>query len=169
MRQILYRCWLPTSHHKTSVWYEINGIFVGFFPEGNSWTKLEFEGPAPPNRLDFAMCSIKLSVPVMSESSAFDAESELTCASVSTKEILERELKPGSASSRGSFSDSASGNFILFTSFFFLPYFLWEIRTLDVNLKLFNVWTCKLALQTKLYGRPTQYDYITFIVIKTYF
>ncbi|GFR78973.1 rab9 effector protein with kelch motifs [Elysia marginata] len=85
-----------------------------FNPEGNSWSKLQFEGPAPPNRLDFAMCSIKLSVPVMSEASALDAESELTGTSASTKETLERELKPGSASSRGSFSDSASGDEAVF-------------------------------------------------------
>lgn len=85
-----------------------------FNPEGNSWSKLEFEGPAPPNRLDFAMCTIRLSVPVMSAESALGAKSELEGASASTKETLERELKPGSASSRGSFSDTASGDEAVF-------------------------------------------------------
>ncbi|GFO48578.1 Rab9 effector protein with kelch motifs [Plakobranchus ocellatus] len=86
-----------------------------FNPEGNSWTKLEFDGPAPPNRLDFAMCAIQLSVPAMSAASMSDAQLELTGASSSTKEVLERELKPGSASSRDSFSDSASVDEALFT------------------------------------------------------
>ncbi|RUS84867.1 hypothetical protein EGW08_007408, partial [Elysia chlorotica] len=85
-----------------------------FNPEGNSWTKLEFEGPAPPNRLDFAMCTIRLRVPTLSASLAAEGESELTGACANTKEILERELKPGSASSRSSFSDSDVGDEAVF-------------------------------------------------------
>ncbi|KAH9496466.1 hypothetical protein Btru_010935 [Bulinus truncatus] len=78
--------------------------------ENNRWTKIEFESPAPPNRLDFAMCAIKLRVPVQSCQSEADTPAELSKTSVQAKQILERELKPGSASSRDSVSDNSSAD-----------------------------------------------------------
>ncbi|CAG5125796.1 unnamed protein product [Candidula unifasciata] len=74
--------------------------------ENNSWSKIEFEKPTPPNRLDFAMCTIKLKVPVHSSTSQQDLQTDLTSACSKTLQVLERELKPGSASSRDSLSDS---------------------------------------------------------------
>lgn len=77
-----------------------------FNTESRTWSKLEFEGPAPPNRLDFAMCAIKLSVPVVCAQSPVGAD--LSNTSSQAKQVLERELKPGSASSRDSLSDNSS-------------------------------------------------------------
>ncbi|CAL1529655.1 unnamed protein product [Lymnaea stagnalis] len=81
-----------------------------FNTETSTWSKLEFEGPAPPNRLDFAMCAIKLSVPVACAQSPAGTEPDLSNTSMQVKQVLERELKPGSASSRDSLSDNSSSD-----------------------------------------------------------
>ncbi|KAK0065875.1 rab9 effector protein with kelch motifs [Biomphalaria pfeifferi] len=78
--------------------------------EKNTWTKLDYESPAPPNRLDFAMCLIKLKVPLHSCQTESDTPAELSKTSVQAKQILERELKPGSASSRDSLSDTSTAD-----------------------------------------------------------
>ncbi|XP_059140080.1 rab9 effector protein with kelch motifs-like [Physella acuta] len=77
-----------------------------FNTESNTWTQVKFEGPAPPNRLDFAMCTIRLKFPAHCPQA--HPESQLSGVSTKVKEVLERELKPGSASSRESVSESGS-------------------------------------------------------------
>ena len=74
--------------------------------ETNTWSRLEFEVPAPANRLDFALCAVSLSVP-LTQGGGGDGDIGDTSAKVS--EVMERELKPGSASSRESVSEGSSG------------------------------------------------------------
>ncbi|XP_005088865.1 rab9 effector protein with kelch motifs [Aplysia californica] len=84
--------------------------------ETNTWTKLDFEGPAPANRLDFALCVVKLQVPRASAvpAHAHGQEDDPSETSLKAREVLERELKPGSASSRDSVSDSSCVSEALF-------------------------------------------------------
>lgn len=81
--------------------------------ETNSWSKLAVEGPTPANRLDFGLCQVKMRVPLTnSATSCEDSGLELNDTSAKAREVLDRELKPGSASSRD--SDSGSGEFHVF-------------------------------------------------------
>ncbi|KAK3088282.1 hypothetical protein FSP39_017081 [Pinctada imbricata] len=71
----------------------------------NLWTKIELQGPPPPSRLDFGMCVVELT-----QSLAIDQtpEEDIVTHAQQAKEILDRELKPGSASSRDSRQDTGS-------------------------------------------------------------
>ena len=70
-----------------------------------TWSKIELEGPAPACRLDLAVCVVELRVPLHNiEGVDMDMEGILTT-SGHAKGVLEQELKPGSASSRDSWSD----------------------------------------------------------------
>ncbi|XP_069120568.1 rab9 effector protein with kelch motifs-like [Argopecten irradians] len=62
------------------------------------WTKMELQGPPPACRLDFGMCYLELerSFPDTAE------DDDIVGATLEAQEVLDRELKPGSASSRGS-------------------------------------------------------------------
>ncbi|XP_041370079.1 rab9 effector protein with kelch motifs-like [Gigantopelta aegis] len=63
-----------------------------------AWTKVDIQGPPPPSRLDFAMCAVTLN---RDKHSAGDT-ADIANTSQHAKEVLEQELKPGSASSRDS-------------------------------------------------------------------
>lgn len=69
------------------------------------WTKVELQGPPPACRLDFGMCQVSL---FRSLTQVTD-DQDLVTQVQQTKEILDRELKPGSASSRDSRQDTGSG------------------------------------------------------------
>ena len=64
---------------------------------------MELQGPAPACRLDLAVCVVPLRVPRGSPLAPGSAD--LASTSGHAKEVLERELKPGSASSRDSWTD----------------------------------------------------------------
>ena len=68
---------------------------VDFFSATNKWSRLELEGPAPACRLDFAMCSINFHVPSMSP----DRTGDMNTARSQAKEVLEQEMRMGSAGS----------------------------------------------------------------------
>nr|KAG5712460.1 hypothetical protein BaRGS_011434 [Batillaria attramentaria] len=68
-----------------------------------AWTRIELQGPPPACRLDFALCVVELRVP--RKGAPTQGTGELTQASGHAREVLERELKPGSASSRDSWTD----------------------------------------------------------------
>ncbi|KAL8606435.1 hypothetical protein ACOMHN_060340 [Nucella lapillus] len=74
-----------------------------------AWTKLELQGPSPASRLDLALCLLPLRVPLTSEPEALAPRPEsgelLSRSSGHARGVLERELKPGSASSRDSWTD----------------------------------------------------------------
>ena len=69
------------------------------------WTKVEIQGPAPPSRLDFAMCAVTLK----RANGAPADTADIANTSQHAKEVLEQELKPGSASSRDSHQESSRG------------------------------------------------------------
>ena len=64
---------------------------------------MELQGPPPASRLDLAVCVVPLRVPRGSPQAPGSAD--LASTSGHAKEVLERELKPGSASSRDSWTD----------------------------------------------------------------
>ncbi|XP_076454949.1 uncharacterized protein LOC143289744 [Babylonia areolata] len=90
-----------------------------------TWTRLELQGPPPASRLDLALCPLPLPLPPSaspspsrlssssspppstSPSSGWrpDSGDQLCRSSGHAREVLERELKPGSASSRDSWTD----------------------------------------------------------------
>ena len=68
-----------------------------------TWSRVELQGPPPACRLDLAVCVVELRVPrhgLLDQGSG-----DLSSTSGHAKEVLERELKPGSASSRDSWTD----------------------------------------------------------------
>lgn len=69
-----------------------------------TWTRIELQGPAPACRLDMAVCMVELRVPQHRAEGPADG-GLLTSTSSHAREVLERELKPGSASSRDSWTD----------------------------------------------------------------
>lgn len=69
------------------------------------WTKVELQGPPPACRLDFGMCQVSL----FRSLTRVTDDQDLVTQVQQTKEILDRELKPGSASSRDSRQDTGSG------------------------------------------------------------
>lgn len=69
-----------------------------------TWTRLELQGPAPACRLDLALCVVDLKVP-RHRVAGSDTSCGISATSAHAKEVLERELKPGSASSRDSWTD----------------------------------------------------------------
>lgn len=68
------------------------------------WTKVELQGPPPACRLDFGMCQVSL----FRSLTRVTDDQDLVTQVQQTKEILDRELKPGSASSRDSRQDTGS-------------------------------------------------------------
>lgn len=82
------------------------------------WTKVELQGPPPACRLDFGMCQVSLFWSLMRVTDDQDLVTQVQ----QTKEILDRELKPGSASSRDSRQDTGSGMYSMskkFCNFYF--------------------------------------------------
>ena len=72
-----------------------------------TWSRVELQGPPPACRLDLAVCVVELRVPrhgLLDQGSG-----DLSSTSGHAKEVLERELKPGSASSRDSWTDVSGG------------------------------------------------------------
>ncbi|XP_046560835.1 rab9 effector protein with kelch motifs-like [Haliotis rubra] len=67
------------------------------------WTKVELQGPPPPSRLDFGMCVINL---FRSQNPNQDLSTDIAATSKKAQEVLDTELKPGSASSRDSRQDN---------------------------------------------------------------
>ena len=61
----------------------------------NKWSRVDLEGPAPSCRLDFAMCSIRVHVP----STGPDCTGNMNTARNQAKEVLEQEMRMGSAGS----------------------------------------------------------------------
>uniref|UniRef100_A0A0B7A8P7 Rab9 effector protein with kelch motifs n=2 Tax=Arion vulgaris TaxID=1028688 RepID=A0A0B7A8P7_9EUPU len=78
-----------------------------FNTEMNTWSKLELEGPPPSNRLDFAICTIPLRVPVSSLKLSQKSQTDLTALSTKALHVLDPELKPDCTSSGDSTSDNA--------------------------------------------------------------
>ena len=66
-----------------------------FFSATNKWSRLELEGPAPSCRLDFAMCTISLRAPSLGP----DSTGDMNTARSQAKEVLEQEMRMGSAGS----------------------------------------------------------------------
>lgn len=73
------------------------------------WTQLQLCGPPPASRLDFAICMIELHVP--RTKGGRNDEDDLSKASGHAREVLEHEMKPGSASSRESWTDGGGKSF----------------------------------------------------------
>lgn len=77
------------------------------------WTKVELQGPPPACRLDFGMCQVSL----FRSLTRVTDDQDLVTQVQQTKEILDRELKPGSASSRDSRQDTGSGIYSISKTF----------------------------------------------------
>ena len=73
------------------------------------WTRLPIEGPPPASRLDFAMCHIRLCVPVTGDMSP-ETDAGLLAASSAAKEVLDSQLRLGSAGSSGSVGRVSAGS-----------------------------------------------------------
>ncbi len=73
------------------------------------WTRLPIEGPPPASRLDFAMCHIRLCVPVTGDMSP-DKDAGLLAASIAAKDVLDSQLRLGSAGSSSSVGRVSAGS-----------------------------------------------------------
>ena len=85
-----------------------------------TWSRVELQGPPPACRLDVALCVAQLRVPRAAggqgepRAQGGGGSGDLASTSGHAKEVLERELKPGSASSRDSWTDVNGGDFFGF-------------------------------------------------------